>query len=125
MLEELIAGNKKIILVIIAGLVAVVLLAIAIIGWYNYYKYIAQTDFQPTGAPSLEIQKQEIIEGQLSEIDKLRKEFSTSAQPLSETELNKQFNSIDAYRKKTSAKPLTQEEIQKQLEELDKFKQLQ
>ena len=52
MLEELIAGNKKIILVIIAGLVAVVLLAIAIIGWYNYYKYIAQTDFQPTGAPS-------------------------------------------------------------------------
>lgn len=87
--------------------IIIVILAIILI-WYFSREPEKLVPEEPT--------KEQIIEQQLKELEKLRAETP----PLSEEEVQKQLKELEKLRKET--KPLSQEEINKQLEELEKLR---
>ena len=94
---------KKIIVIVVA---IIILIAISFISKQKGY-----FSSDPVG-----LSQEEILAGQMKELDKLRRE----APPLTQEQISAQAKELEKLRKKTPA--LTQEQIQKQAEELDSMR---
>lgn len=99
------AGKKGLIIAI------AVILFVAAAGVIIYFVLKGKKSEAPTT-----LTQEEIIKGQLAELDRLRGETA----PLTQEQIDQQLKELDKLRGKT--KPLTQEEINKQLEELDRLR---
>ncbi len=113
--------------VLFGGIIAVILLTIPAIWLYNEIKPTQVSENTKAEIQTVEqVEAQEILQQQITELDKLRQESQTQAvsQPISTTTIQNQIKSLDilrsqAIKQTTAASSPTPKTLEQQIQELD------